>query len=922
MPNPEAALSFLPWVRQGAAAVIDVADDRTTAQPGAVSVDVTLRINSNEPLPPTKVQLRGPADVIGIDANQIVRTDPRPGSSDFEPNCFPCIEFDRPDFPWLFTPAAANGSGQLRPWLCLVVVRKQAGVQLDSSASAPLPSLKIAGPAQAHQELPDLNDCWAWTHAQVAANYHSSETDTTVIETAVKKALQGSPELSLSRLICPRLLSPETEYLACVVPVFEAGRKAGLGLPLEESDRRTLTPAWTIPSVAPTSPITVELPVYYHWEFRTGAAGDFESLATNLKRAVPKGLGLRPLDISKPGFRFDLPAGYQGTPTVFLEGALLPLGGSMQPVLWSDPEVAPAFERALAAIVNQPAVDALSSPTADPLLAPPLYGRWHAARAEVTPGDARWLDELNLDPRWRVIAAIGTQVIQQHQETLMASAWEQAAHAPDVNQRLRQLHVSLAVAERLRDKHVAKLDTEEKILRFAAPAFGRVREFAGTASARTLTAKMLTTALPVPAVRPAMRRIGRQRGPLTRRIAAQGFTRSADMTWVAELNRGTAFPARPTPPAREFAVSFLRSVSNVVSAPWHRNFTIRAEGVPLAPLGFADLLPPSWDYPGHFRAAAAEHLRRIQPPPPVQQPNTAAMTGARETVLAQMEPRAAYRNLAHAVVATGNGALPPTIAGVIPDGLETVMMAPSFAQPMYEPLQELSQELLLPGLQRVEPETVLGLRTNRAFVDAYMAGLNFEMARELLWRGFPTNQRGTYFKNFWGYDAGLPNAADIDNLSEWKDRSLGAAAPNQSTEAFVLLLRSELLRRYPNALIYLTPALLDPGTASTPDVLPLFNGGLDPDIAFFGFSITPTAAVGGATGPGYFVVIQEHPTEPRFGVDADFNFAGASHLRVGAQPEGGTPVFTWGSHSAWIAQMTRRRPARVAIHASQLVNVS
>ena len=59
-----------------------------------------------------------------------MRTDPRPDTSDFEPNCFPSIEFDRPDFPWLFTPARANANAQLRPWLCLVVVRKQDGVQL------------------------------------------------------------------------------------------------------------------------------------------------------------------------------------------------------------------------------------------------------------------------------------------------------------------------------------------------------------------------------------------------------------------------------------------------------------------------------------------------------------------------------------------------------------------------------------------------------------------------------------------------------------------------------------------------------------------------------------------------------------------------------------------------------------------------
>ena len=87
------------------------------------------------------------------------------------------------------------------------------------------------------------------------------------------------------------------------------------------------------------------------------------------------------------------------------------------------------------------------------------------------------------------------------------------------------------------------------------------------------------------------------------------------------------------------------------------------------------------------------------------------------------------------------------------------MMAPSFPQPMYEPLKEKSQDLLLPGLDKVEPDTVLGLRTNRAFVEAYMIGLNVEMARELLWRGFPTDQQGTYFKHFWGTDGARRRAS-------------------------------------------------------------------------------------------------------------------------------------------------------------------
>jgi hypothetical protein len=51
-----------------------------------VSVPVNLRVNDAVEIPPRQVRLYGPGDVIGIDPQQVVRTDPRPQTSDFEPN--------------------------------------------------------------------------------------------------------------------------------------------------------------------------------------------------------------------------------------------------------------------------------------------------------------------------------------------------------------------------------------------------------------------------------------------------------------------------------------------------------------------------------------------------------------------------------------------------------------------------------------------------------------------------------------------------------------------------------------------------------------------------------------------------------------------------------------------------------------------
>ena len=404
----------------------------------------------------------------------------------------------------------------------------------------------------------------------------------------------------------------------------------------------------------------------------------------------------------------------------------------------------------------------------------------------------------------------------------MASAWEQAAEMQQVNQRMRQLQLSMAVGESLHTRHLSAL-SEEMTLRIAAPVFSRIRVPSGNSPGRTLTAKVMDTSLPVAATSAAMRRIGRQRGPLTQRIIAQGYTRSPDKTWVAHLNIGDSPPAAGPPITQQASLSGLPTLDSVVGAIWNSGFQIAAEGQPLPALPAVDPLPPSWDYPGLFRAAAAEHLSRIRPPviPAITAHVTMGETAS--LVRAAMHPRVALANLTRAAVSTGDNVLQPTAPGVTPIGTETVSMAPSFPQPMYEPLKQISQELLLPGLDTVQPDTVLGLKTNRAFVESYMIGLNFEMARELLWRGFPTDQLGTYFRNFWGYDASNAPTSDIDDLCKNLGRALGTAPANAPAEQFVLLIRSSLLRRYPNALIYLTPALTGTPAAPPPPAFSQFS---------------------------------------------------------------------------------------------------
>ena len=102
---------FLPWVRRGLAERIADADSG-----GALHARATVEVGVTvAPLPAARYALsvHGPGDVLGIDPRIILRTDPRAAASDVEPNYFAQVEFDPPDFPWLFTPARAGADNRL-----------------------------------------------------------------------------------------------------------------------------------------------------------------------------------------------------------------------------------------------------------------------------------------------------------------------------------------------------------------------------------------------------------------------------------------------------------------------------------------------------------------------------------------------------------------------------------------------------------------------------------------------------------------------------------------------------------------------------------------------------------------------------------------------------------------------------------------
>lgn len=386
-----------------------------------------------ETTPSTEIRMYGPGDVSGIGNDQVVRVEPEPDTSTMPPNYFPHVELARAGLPWLFSPVRANpdDGAKSQPWLCLVVVpRAPEGVSIESDGRKPNPALTAP-----QTELPPVDEAWAWAHVQVVGRLSDAE---------LERVFTGASKQAVARLICPRNLDPNTRYVAALVPTFEPGRRVGLGKePFDGEGEPSIGAAWDATKEAPRT-----LPMYHHWEFATGNEGDFESLARGLepRNLDSMGVGKREVDLSDPG----PPAIEDPDGTFEVGGALVSPGLQQKPFPKTQGGKDREKRLALRQLLNTPDAGE-ESPL--PVVGPPIYGRWYL------PGDANWqvgeegmpeppgvptagpyfsswFHELNVDPRWRIPAGYGTEVIQENQETLMEAAWKQFGDLERVNERV------------------------------------------------------------------------------------------------------------------------------------------------------------------------------------------------------------------------------------------------------------------------------------------------------------------------------------------------------------------------------------------------------------------------------------------------------------------------------------------------------
>ncbi|HFA51554.1 MAG TPA: hypothetical protein ENJ95_21270 [Bacteroidetes bacterium] len=542
-----ARYSFLPWLRRG------IVNEINAPQPNAsrAKLDVVLNVvakakkgaaSTGTATVTQTMSLIGPGDVIGINKSMVVRTEPRHNISDFEPNYLAFIEFYDEDFPWRYTPAPPSANHRLQPWLALMVLKKSE-FQRVNAPGRPLAGIKLNAPAE--PIMPLQNQTWAFAHVHINQrinandlNDHSfSESD----RNSLDNLLKNNPDKGISRLVSPRRLEPKTGYIAFLVPAFEVGRKAGLGIDVAP-DEPGLASSWADGQL--------EFPVYFEWSFSTSQLGDFETLVRRLQpKTMDPRVGIRYMDVQEPGF------GVNGIKTQFsdqispsqevihpegvvgLEGALKAPGTREVPPDYLNE--AGRFDKKVAAVINDGIEEADMG--GDPVIVPPLYGQWHALAKKlgVEAGDSGWVNDLNKDPRFRAISGIGTKVVQDNQEPLMRKAWQQVGDVLAVNSLIRHTQASMWVTQMMFDKNL-KTMMPARTLQVTFPVHNRVK-------GSPVTIKFLTrnSRLPQAVLSGNFRKILRPRSLTAKRFIPEENKNGAVADIIQDLNDGKLSAAPP-----------------------------------------------------------------------------------------------------------------------------------------------------------------------------------------------------------------------------------------------------------------------------------------------------------------------------------------------------------------------------------------
>lgn len=220
---------------------------------------------------------------------------------------------------------------------------------------------------------------------------------------------------------------------------------------------------------------------------------------------------------------------------------------------------------------------------------------------------------------------------------------------------------------------------------------------------------------------------------------------------------------------------------------------------------------------------------------------------------------------------------------------------PIFPEPTYYYLKDIADEFILPGVENLPDGSVSVFKGNAAFVESYLCGMNTEMGRELLWREYPTDQRGSYFKKFWDSETSVgdikkENYFDVKSIHRW-DKKLGdnhvVTESGSKGDLLFFAIKGDLMKLYPDTMITLRKAkcsytkdkslsfsIMDGVTVENKGILePVSQAFVREDVYVVGFKISDKEAIGsfqpnGNTNSGYMLVFEKTSENVEFEIDS------------------------------------------------------
>lgn len=210
-----------------------------------------------------------------------------------------------------------------------------------------------------------------------------------------------------------------------------------------------------------------------------------------------------------------------------------------------------------------------------------------------------------------------------------------------------------------------------------------------------------------------------------------------------------------------------------------------------------------------------------------------------------------------------------------------VMAYPEYPDPTYFYLRELSERFILPSAGELPANSISLFMSNAKFEEAFLSGMNTEMGRELLWREYPTDERGSYFRKFWDSEEDPTDDSywDVERMDEWKGR-LGDNHAAGKGALLIFAIKGELLQCYPQTFIYLTRKPEERNLGDTV-ILPAMTSWLSGDTFIAGFRAadlpgkTDQARIQGLRDNGYYLALQERDASMHFDYLPDSNYAAA-----------------------------------------------